>query len=39
MLGATVFGDMWKDPANPDFEENKAFPVSTCVFKVRHVGD
>lgn len=32
--GATVFGDMWKDPDNPDFSQNKEFPVGTCVFKV-----
>ncbi|KAM5348282.1 hypothetical protein ACJ41O_008106 [Fusarium nematophilum] len=32
--GATVFGDMWKDPANPDFEDNKHFPEGTAVFKI-----
>ncbi|KAG5806293.1 hypothetical protein H9Q74_007850 [Fusarium xylarioides] len=32
--GATVFGDMWKDPDNPDFSQNKEFPVGTCVFKI-----
>ncbi|KAF4340262.1 hypothetical protein FBEOM_5773 [Fusarium beomiforme] len=32
--GATVFGNMWKDPANPDFSQNKEFPVGTCVFKI-----
>ncbi|KAF4450364.1 hypothetical protein F53441_6488 [Fusarium austroafricanum] len=31
---ATVFGDMWKDPDNPDFSENKHFPEGTCVFKI-----
>ncbi|KAL6915241.1 hypothetical protein ACHAPO_011103 [Fusarium lateritium] len=32
--GATVFGDMWKNPAAPDFNNNKHFPVGTCVFKI-----
>ncbi|KAF4980840.1 hypothetical protein FZEAL_3238 [Fusarium zealandicum] len=32
--GATVFGDMWKNPAAPDFNNNKHFPTGTCVFKI-----
>lgn len=32
--GATVFGEMWRDPANPKWDKHIVFPLGTCVFKV-----
>jgi hypothetical protein len=34
MIGATVFGEMWKDPNDPKWEKDIAFPPGTAVFKL-----
>ncbi|KAK4228281.1 hypothetical protein QBC38DRAFT_475295 [Podospora fimiseda] len=33
-MGATVFGDIWRDPSNPKWDKHVAFPLGTCVFKI-----
>ncbi|KAK3984631.1 hypothetical protein QBC44DRAFT_276908 [Cladorrhinum sp. PSN332] len=33
-MGATVFGDIWRDPSNPKWDKHVVFPLGTCVFKV-----
>ncbi|KAJ9131775.1 hypothetical protein NKR23_g11539 [Pleurostoma richardsiae] len=32
-IGAATFGDIWKDPNNPKWE-NVKFPLGSCVFKI-----
>ncbi|KAL8797819.1 MAG: hypothetical protein Q9195_000171 [Heterodermia aff. obscurata] len=32
--GASVFGQVWKDPSNPQWTKDVKFPEGTCVFKV-----
>ncbi|KXJ90395.1 hypothetical protein Micbo1qcDRAFT_120327 [Microdochium bolleyi] len=33
-IGATVFADIWKNKANPDWNKHVKFPKGTCVFKI-----
>ena len=33
-IGASVFGQIWKDPGNPKWDSHVKFPLGTCVFKV-----
>ncbi|KAF5313168.1 hypothetical protein D9619_003440 [Psilocybe cf. subviscida] len=33
-IGASVFGGMWADPNDPDWTEDKHFPIGTIVFKL-----
>ncbi|KAK0616884.1 hypothetical protein B0T14DRAFT_483348 [Immersiella caudata] len=33
-IGATVFGDIWRDPSHPKWDKHVVFPLGTCVFKI-----
>ncbi|KAK0715336.1 hypothetical protein B0H67DRAFT_489786 [Lasiosphaeris hirsuta] len=33
-MGATVFGDVWRDASNPKWDKHVVFPLGTCVFKI-----
>jgi hypothetical protein len=36
-IGASVFGQVWQNPDDPQWTTDLKFPAGTCVFKVLHV--